>query len=172
MPGPTLQPWPFGPLALGPAFHLRPHLSNLSSEQAQSGINSHVTGNPRCFDTSGHDKKVYYTAVISITAEQLGLQEAQNGGRQAEEICEGGGGDRLWNSNSEQHVWLTCISPLGSGLCAWQKTEHKDTHAPKQADRGVYVHYLHILSQRYTNTYVQYVTILPVLASQRWESEG
>lgn len=40
-------------------------------------------------------KKVYYTAVISITAEQLGLQEAQNRGWQAEEISEGGGGDRL-----------------------------------------------------------------------------
>lgn len=139
-PDPTLQPCPFGPLAPGLALHLSPHLSNLSSEQAPSGINSHVRGNPRCFDTSGYDKKVYYTAVISITAEKLGLEEAPNGGWQAEEISEGGGGDRLWNSNSEQHVWLTCISPLGSGLCAWQRTEHTNTHAPKQTDQHVYVH--------------------------------
>lgn len=40
-------------------------------------------------------KKVHYTAVISITAEQLGLKKAPNGRRQAEEIGEGGGGDRL-----------------------------------------------------------------------------
>lgn len=71
--GPTLQPSPFGTLALSLACHLCPYLSNLSSEQAQSGINSHVTGNPCYFDTSGYDKKVYYTAVISITAEPLGL---------------------------------------------------------------------------------------------------
>lgn len=97
----SILAWPhpssfaFGPLALVLAFHLCSYLSNLSIEQAQSGINSHVTGNPQCFDTSGYDKKVYYTAVISITAEQLGFGEAQNGGRQAEEISSGGVGDRL-----------------------------------------------------------------------------
>lgn len=77
------------------AFHLCSYLSNLSSEQAQYEINSHVTRNPRCFDTSEYDKKVYYTAVIAITTVQLGGGEAQNGGRQAEEISEGGDGDRL-----------------------------------------------------------------------------
>ncbi|KAI3368877.1 hypothetical protein L3Q82_025858, partial [Scortum barcoo] len=93
-PYPSALPlWPISPGAPSLPSHLCPHLSNLSGEQAQSGINSHVTGNPHCFDTSGYDKKVYYTAVISITAEQLGLREAQNGGRQAEEIGEGGGGD-------------------------------------------------------------------------------
>lgn len=40
-------------------------------------------------------KKVYYMAVISITAEVLGLGEEQNGARQAEEISDGGVGDRL-----------------------------------------------------------------------------
>ncbi len=69
------------------AFHLCSYLSNLSSERAQSEINSHVTGNPCRFDTSGYDKKkVHYTAVISINAEQLGLRETQKGGQQAKEI--------------------------------------------------------------------------------------
>lgn len=85
----------FGPLALGMAFQLCSYLSNLASQQAQSEINSHVTGNPRCSDTSGSDKKVHYTAVISINAEPLGLRETQKGGQQAEEISEGGVGDRL-----------------------------------------------------------------------------
>lgn len=40
-------------------------------------------------------KKVYYTAVISITAELLGLRKEQNRARQAEEISDGGVGDRL-----------------------------------------------------------------------------
>lgn len=40
-------------------------------------------------------KKVYYTAVISITSEQLGPKEAQNGGWQAGESSENGGSDRL-----------------------------------------------------------------------------
>lgn len=38
-------------------FHLSPHLPTLPSEQAQSGINSHVTKSQHCFDTSGYDKK-------------------------------------------------------------------------------------------------------------------
>jgi len=40
-------------------------------------------------------KKVYYMVVISITAEQLGPEEARNGGRQAKESSENGGSDRL-----------------------------------------------------------------------------
>lgn len=85
----------FAPLALGVAFHLCSYLSNLSSEQAQSEINSHVTRNPHCFDNSEYDKKVYYTAVIAITAGQLGGGEGRDGGGQAEEISEHGDGDRL-----------------------------------------------------------------------------
>lgn len=51
--------------------------------RAQSGINSYVTGSLRHFDTSGYDKKLYYTVVISITAEQPGPYEAPNGEWQA-----------------------------------------------------------------------------------------
>lgn len=56
----------FAPLALGVAFHLCSYLSNLSSEQAQSKINSHVTRKPHCFDNSEYDKKVYYTAMSPL----------------------------------------------------------------------------------------------------------
>lgn len=133
-PGPTLQPSPFGPLALEPAFHLSLSISLTSpvSRSNQESIalsqGTHTALTP--VDTT---KKVYYMAVISITAEQL---RSQNGGRQAEESSEDSGGDRLRNSNSEQHVWLTRIPPLGSSVC--NDNTHTDT--VKWETKCVYVH--------------------------------
>lgn len=79
-------------------FNFSSHLSNVSSEQSQSGINRPVALTP--VDLT---KKVYYIAATLITAEKLGVLEVQDGGALAEENTEGAA-DRLCNSNSEQHV--------------------------------------------------------------------
>lgn len=122
LPSPTIQHYPPGPLALGLAFHL----SNLSSEQVQSGINIHVTGNTCCFDTSGYDKKKSITQQLSPLLLSNSVSKShrmEDGGlRKAGRKC---GGDTLWNSNLEQHVWLTYISPLGPEDCPGRHTHKK-----------------------------------------------
>lgn len=49
-------------------------------------------------------KKSITQQLSRFTAEYLGLQEVQNGGLQTGKKIKDGGGDRLCNSNSEQHV--------------------------------------------------------------------